>query len=57
MVFVKVRHLREMNEVYGHVAADAALAEVARRIKAPLREVDYAARSGANIYIMMPKLS
>ncbi len=57
MVFVKIRHLREMNEVYGHVAADAALAEVARRIKAPLREVDYAARSGGKIYMMMPKLA
>ncbi len=57
MVFVKVRHLREMNEVYGHVAADAALAEVARRIKAPLREVDYAARSGGKIYILMPKFA
>ncbi len=55
LVFVKIRHLREMNEVYGHVAADGALAEVARRIKVPLREVDYAARSGGKIYIMMPK--
>lgn len=56
IVFVKVRRLREMNEVYGHVAADAALAEVARRTTAPLREVDYAARSGGKIYIMMPKV-
>ncbi len=56
LVFVKIRHLREMNEVYGHVASDAALAEVARRVKAPLREVDYAARSGGKIYILMPKL-
>ncbi|MGE5188526.1 MAG: diguanylate cyclase [Gemmatimonadota bacterium] len=55
IVFVKVRRLREMNEVYGHVAADAALAEVARRIRGALREVDYAARSGGKIYIMMPK--
>lgn len=57
LVFVKVRRLREMNEVYGHVAADAALAEVAGRIKATLREVDYAARSGGKIYIMMPKFA
>ncbi len=57
LVFAKVRHLREMNEVYGHVAADAALAEVARRIKEPLREVDYAARSGGKIYILMPKFA
>ncbi len=55
LVFVKVRRLREMNEVYGHVAADTALAEVAGRIKSTLREVDYAARSGGKIYILMPK--
>ena len=55
MAFVKIRHLREMNEVYGHVAADAALSEVGRRVTGALREVDYAARSGGKIYIMMPK--
>ncbi len=57
LVFVKIRHLREMNEVYGHVAADAALAEVARRTTGTLREVDYAARSGGKVYILMPKYS
>ena len=57
IVFVKVRHLREMNEVYGHVAADTALAEVTGRIKGALREVDYAARSGGKIYIVMPKFA
>ncbi len=57
LAFIKVRHLREMNEVYGHVAADAALAEVGRRVTGALREVDYAARSGGKIYIMMPKFA
>ncbi len=57
LVFIKVRNLREMNEVYGHVAADAALAEAAGRVRVSLREVDYAARSGGNIYIVMPKMS
>ena len=57
IVFVKVRRLREMNEVYGHVAADAALAEVTGRIRGALREVDYAARSGGKIYIVMPKFA
>ena len=57
LVFVKVRRLREMNEVYGHVAADAALAEVARRIREVLREVDYAARSGGKIYVLMPRFA
>jgi diguanylate cyclase (GGDEF)-like protein len=54
LMFLKVRNLREMNEVYGHVAADKALAEVAARIRAALRDVDYAARSGGNIYVLLP---
>lgn len=57
LLFIKVRHLREMNEVYGHVAADKALVELARVVKAELREVDYVARSGSMIYIVMPKMS
>jgi diguanylate cyclase (GGDEF)-like protein len=57
LMFVKVRNLREMNEVYGHVPADQALAEVAARIRAALRDVDYAARSGGNIYILLPEMA
>lgn len=56
LLFIKVRYLREMNEVYGHVAADAALAEAAARVRAGLREVDYIARSGGNIYVVMPQI-
>jgi diguanylate cyclase (GGDEF)-like protein len=56
LLFLKVRNLREMNEVYGHVAADAALAETAGRIKGKLREVDYAARSGGMIYVVLPQM-
>jgi len=56
LLFLKVRNLREMNEVYGHVAADAALAETAGRIKEKLREVDYAARSGGMIHVVLPQM-
>jgi len=56
LLFLKIRNLREMNEVYGHVAADAALAETAGRIKEKLREVDYAARSGGMIYVVLPQM-
>ncbi len=56
LLYLKVRNLREMNEVYGHVAADAALAEVAKRIKGTLREVDYAARSGGMFYIVLSQM-
>jgi diguanylate cyclase (GGDEF)-like protein len=57
LLYLKVRNLREMNGIYGHVAADAALAEMSERIKGMLREVDYAARSGGMIYLVLPRMS
>lgn len=57
LLFLKIRNLRGMNEVYGHVAADAALAEIAGRIMGRLREVDYAARSGGMIYVVLPQMA
>lgn len=56
LMFLRVRHLREMNEVFGHVAADNALVELARVVQSRLREVDYAARSGSMIYVVMPQM-
>jgi len=56
LLFLKIRNLREINGVYGHVVADAALAETARRIRERLRDVDYAARSGGMIYIVLPQM-
>jgi diguanylate cyclase (GGDEF)-like protein len=57
LMFLKVRNLREMNEVYGHLTADDSLAEAAARIRATLRDVDYVARSGGNIYVVMPQMT
>ncbi len=54
VVFFKVRGLREMNGVFGHVVSDKALAEVARRIKSEFREVDYLSRAGGTVYAVMP---
>lgn len=56
LLFLRIRNLREMNEVYGHVAADAALAEAAGRVRGHLREVDSPARSGGMIYVVMPRV-
>jgi diguanylate cyclase (GGDEF)-like protein len=55
LMFIKIRHLREMNEVYGHAAADNALVELARVVRSQLREVDHVARSGSMIYVVMPQ--
>jgi diguanylate cyclase (GGDEF)-like protein len=57
LMFVKIRGLREMNEVYGHVPADNALAALGARTRAALRDVDYASRSGGTIYVVMPEMT
>lgn len=56
LLFMKIRSLREMNDVYGHVVADAALKEISERISGKLREVDCAARSGGMIYLVLPQM-
>jgi diguanylate cyclase (GGDEF)-like protein len=56
LMFLKIRHLREMNEVYGHVAADKALVDLARVVRSQLRELDYIARSGSMLYVVMPQM-
>ena len=56
LLFLRIQNLREMNEVYGHVAADAALMEAAARVREHLRVVDSPARSGGVIYVVMPRL-
>jgi diguanylate cyclase (GGDEF)-like protein len=45
-----------MNEVYGHVAADKALVDLARVVRSQLREPDYIARSGSMLYVVMPRV-
>ncbi|MDX1815649.1 MAG: GGDEF domain-containing protein, partial [Thermodesulfobacteriota bacterium] len=57
LFYLKVRNLREVNGIYGHVVADAAIADLAGRIKGMLREVDYAARSGGMIYLVLPRMT
>jgi diguanylate cyclase (GGDEF)-like protein len=54
LLFVRIQNLREMNNVYGHVEADSALAEAAARVRGHLRVVDSPARSGGMIYVVMP---
>lgn len=55
LLFVKVRFLRELNNVYGHVAGDGALRQVAEIVRRQMREVDYAARAGGSVYVVMPQ--
>ncbi len=55
LLFVKVRFLRDLNNVYGHVAGDSALRQVAEIVRKQMREIDYAARAGGSIYVVMPQ--
>ncbi len=55
VLFVKIRNLRQMNDVHGHLAADQALATIAERVRACMREVDYVSRAGATVHIVMPQ--
>ncbi|HEY7527575.1 MAG TPA: GGDEF domain-containing protein [Candidatus Deferrimicrobiaceae bacterium] len=57
LMIMKIRGLREMNEVYGHVPADNALAALGAAIRAALRDVDYAARSGGSFYVLLPEMT
>lgn len=44
---------KEVNDVYGHPAGDAVLAEFARRIGSEIREVDMAFRQGGEEFVVM----
>lgn len=56
ILFIKVRFLREMNEVHGHVAADHALVAFVEAVRRCVREVDFVTRTGSMIHIVMPQM-
>ncbi|WP_432834770.1 diguanylate cyclase [Dactylosporangium sp. CA-092794] len=46
-------HFKEVNDSYGHAAGDAVLAEFARRLRAEIREVDFAFRQGGEEFVVL----
>ncbi|MEV8513225.1 diguanylate cyclase [Dactylosporangium sp. NPDC051484] len=46
-------HFKEVNDTHGHPAGDAVLAEVARRLRAEIREVDFAFRQGGEEFVVL----
>jgi diguanylate cyclase (GGDEF)-like protein len=44
---------KEVNDTYGHPAGDAVLAEFARRLRAEIREVDFAFRQGGEEFVVL----
>lgn len=54
LMIIKVRFLRELNDVYGHFVADQALVDVSRMVAKQLRGMDHISRSGSSFYVVMP---
>ncbi|HEU4974774.1 MAG TPA: diguanylate cyclase [Baekduia sp.] len=52
-VLVDIDHFKAVNDGHGHAAGDAVLREVARRLKAGLREEDLAARWGGEEFLLL----
>jgi diguanylate cyclase (GGDEF)-like protein len=44
---------KEVNDLHGHAAGDAVLAEFARRLRAEIREVDLAFRQGGEEFVLL----
>jgi two-component system, cell cycle response regulator len=44
---------KEINDSHGHAAGDAVLAEFARRLRAEIREVDFAFRQGGEEFVVL----
>jgi len=54
LILVDIEHLKSVNDKYGHLAADAVLREVARRLDRKTRSVDRVMRySGEGFVILM----
>ncbi|MCA8925769.1 MAG: GGDEF domain-containing protein [Planctomycetes bacterium] len=55
LVILDVDHFKQVNDVHGHVAGDAVLAEVAKRVRGEIRGYDQAFRyGGEEVVILSP---
>lgn len=55
LVILDVDHFKKVNDVHGHVAGDAVLAEVARRVRGEVRAYDQAFRyGGEEVVVLLP---
>ncbi|MEM7312905.1 MAG: diguanylate cyclase [Planctomycetota bacterium] len=53
LMFADVDHFKSINDTYGHVAGDAVLAEVGRRLKSVLRKYDDVGRYGGEEFLVV----
>ncbi|HEY0333213.1 MAG TPA: diguanylate cyclase [Stenotrophomonas sp.] len=58
VVLIDLDHFKQINDIHGHLAGDAVLARVGRRLNACLRDLDYVGRyGGEELLAIMPGLT
>ncbi len=53
LLLIDLDHFKEVNDVYGHLAGDAALQEMAALLKQSVREIDVLARYGGEEFVII----
>jgi diguanylate cyclase (GGDEF)-like protein len=53
VIALDLDRFKDINDTYGHAAGDAVLVEFARRLRAEIREVDFAFRQGGEEFVVL----